>query len=191
MEQIYIENEIFKKKNYSQEMLLPGEYDSCHFIDCNFSRGNFAGYVFVETTLENCDFSLSHFQGTTFREVNFINCKLMGLRFDLCDPFLLSFNFKDCTLDFSSFYKLKIKGTRFINCKMRETDFTEANLANAVFDQCDLSGAMFNNTILLKADLSTAENFSINPEDNRIQGAQFSQENISGLLDRYKIVIKK
>ncbi|MEP6263055.1 MAG: pentapeptide repeat-containing protein [Gillisia sp.] len=191
MEQIYIENEIYKKKNFSEEMLLPGEYDSCDFIDCNFSRGNLGAYTFVETTFENCDFSLSHFQGTSFRDVNFINCKLMGLRFDICDPFLLSFHFKDCTLDFSSFYKLKIKGTRYINCKMRETDFTETNLSNSVFEHCDLNGAMFSNTILLKADLSTAENFSLDPEENIIKGARFSEGNIAGLLGRYKIIIVK
>ncbi|QED39043.1 pentapeptide repeat-containing protein [Antarcticibacterium arcticum] len=190
MQASLIENQDFKNKDFTAEELYPAEFESCIFTNCNFSQQNLGPFSFIDCKFENCDFSLSQFAGTTLRDVLFSNCKLMGLRFDACNPFLLSFEFQDCILDFSSFYKLNIKGTHFSKCRMRETDFTETNLSNAVFDSCDLSGTTFSNSILQKADLRTSQNFSIDPEVNSITAARFSRANIAGLLGRYKIIIE-
>jgi uncharacterized protein YjbI with pentapeptide repeats len=83
-----------------------------------------------------------------------------------------------------------MKAAKFSNCNLKEADFTETDLTNAVFDACDLSGAIFENTILEKADLRTATNFSIDPELNRIKKAKFSMTGALGLLNKYNIDIQ-
>lgn len=73
---------------------------------------------------------------------------------------------------------------------MEQADLSEADLSKAKFQNCDLSGAVFYNTNLKAADLETSKNFSIDPENNRLEKAVFSSTNVSGLLDKYKIIVK-
>lgn len=116
---------------------------------------------------------------------------MLGLHFDTCSEFGLSFSFDSCQLNHSSFYKTKIKKTVFKNSQLQETDFVETDLTSAVFDNCNLQQAMFEQTTLEKADLRTSYNYSIDPETNRIKKAKFSFAGISGLLDKYDIEIEK
>ena len=115
---------------------------------------------------------------------------MAGLRFDTCNQFGLSFNFNDCSLNHSVFYKIKIKNTVFNNCKLNEADFTGCDLTGSVFSKCNLERAIFENTILEKADLRTAFNYSIDPDANRIKKAKFSIGQIAGLLSKYDIIIE-
>jgi uncharacterized protein YjbI with pentapeptide repeats len=115
---------------------------------------------------------------------------MIGVKFNECDSFLLQFYFKECQLNFSSFYQLKVSNTQFVDCNLQEVDFTETVLINSVLDNCDLGSAIFENTNLEKSDFKTAFNFNINPEKNRLKGAKFSKENLYGLLSDYKIIIE-
>ena len=85
---------------------------------------------------------------------------------------------------------LKIKKNVFRNCNLKEVDFTESDLSNSLFENCDLSRAIFSNTILEKCDFRSSYNYSIDPEQNRIKKAKFSVSGISGLLDKYNIIIE-
>ena len=116
---------------------------------------------------------------------------MLGLRFDTCNAFGISFSFEGCQLNHSSFYKTRIRNTVFINCDLQETDFTDADLANAVFDKCNLSKAIFENTVLEKADFRTSYNYAIDPEINRVKRARFSIFGIAGLLLKYDIEIEQ
>jgi hypothetical protein len=49
--------------------------------------------------------------------------------------------------------------------------------------------SIFENTLLEKADLRTAFNYSIDPEMNRVKKAKFSIAGVTGLLDKYDIEI--
>jgi fluoroquinolone resistance protein len=124
------------------------------------------------------------------KQVRFVDCKLLGVNFGECNPFLFSVSFNDCFLHLATFYKLKMKATKFKNCNLKEADFTETDLTSAVFDNCELVSAVFENTILEKADLRNTQNFSIDPELNRIKKAKFSLHNIRGLLEKYNIEIE-
>ena len=124
------------------------------------------------------------------KHIKFINCKLLGVNFGECNPFLFSINFDTCLLHLAGFYRLKMKGTKFSNCNLKEADFTETDLTNAIFENCDLVSVVFERTILEKADLRTSQNFSIDPELNRIKKARFSLNTIRGLLDKYNIEIE-
>lgn len=74
---------------------------------------------------------------------------------------------------------------------MQEVDFTEADLSISTFDHCDLSNAKFEKTNLEKADFTTAYNYTIDPEINRIKKARFAIPEVIGLLSKYDIVINK
>ena len=114
---------------------------------------------------------------------------MLGLYFENCNQFGLSFSFNNCNLTHSSFYQTKLKKTIFKNSQFHEVDFAECDLTSCVFDNCDLAKATFKNTILEKADFRTSFNYSINPEINRIKKAKFSLSGIVGLLDKYDIQI--
>tara|TARA_B100000508_G_C11465748_1_gene282346 strand:+ start:13000 stop:13347 length:348 start_codon:yes stop_codon:yes gene_type:complete len=114
---------------------------------------------------------------------------MIGLRFDECHTFLLSFQFYSCQLDYSSFYQLQIKDGVFQNCRLLEVDFTEADLSSANFTGSDFSGAVFSYTTLNGADFRGVRNLSLDPEINPLQNAHFSSDGIQGLLVKYGILI--
>jgi uncharacterized protein YjbI with pentapeptide repeats len=91
---------------------------------------------------------------------------MLGLQFGNCNDFLLSVNFDNCDLSFSSFYKSKLKKTAFNNLRLHEVDFTECDLRSSVFNNCDLASAVFENTIIEKTDFRTSFNYSIDPTVN-------------------------
>ena len=189
MQKSYFQDKQFNSVDFTEKPLQLGEYENCTFENCIFTETNISDFSFDECLFKNCDLSNAKNTNTAFKDVQFENCKLIGLQFDACNPFLLGFRFIDCQLNLSSFYQLKIKGTFFKNCILHEVDFTECQLSGSTFDNCDFSGAMFGNTNLKKADFRTSLNFSIDPETNRIKGAKFTMENITGLLDKYDINI--
>jgi uncharacterized protein YjbI with pentapeptide repeats len=189
MSTTYIIDKNFKGIDFSEKGIETADYENCTFNDCIFSNTMLRDFSFEDCHFENCDFSNTKIPNSAFKNVVFKNCKLIGLQFDECNPFLLEFQFEGCILNYSSFYRLKIKATRFTKCVMHEVDFSEANLSKAIFNDCDFSGSMFIRTNLQKADFRTSYNFSINPEQNLISGAKFSMETLSGLLHKYKIVV--
>ncbi len=185
-----IEDQQFDDINHSEKPLEMAEYENCQFNNCQLSGANLSELFFVDCVLENCDLSNAQLNGTSFKSVRFKNCKLLGLHFDDCNGFLLSFSFESCQLNFSTFYKLKLKNTQFLDCQLKDVDFIEADLTNAVFKRCDLQNAVFENTNLEFTDLRTAFNFSIDPAKNRVRKAKFSSQNIVGLLDAFDITIE-
>ena len=189
MEKNYIIEKTLEGIDFSIEEFQTAEYDRCIFNSCNFSKCNLSDAVFTECAFNGCDMSLAKLGNTAIRDSIFKDCKMLGLRFENCNEFGLSFSFEDCILNDSSFYKLKTKKTIFKNCRMHDIDFSEADLSACVFDKCDLKGAVFNRTTLEKADLRTAFNYSIDPELNRIKKAQFSIPSVIGLLNKYDIKI--
>jgi uncharacterized protein YjbI with pentapeptide repeats len=190
MNKHYTEGETYNGQHFTENGLAKGEYENCTFSNCVFSNGNLSEITFSECTFEHCDLSMAKLAGTAFKDVKFKNCKLLGLRFDDCNTFSLALSFENCTLNFSSFFKLKLKHTHFESCKLEEADFVETDLTGSVFKNCDLLNAVFEKTILDLADLRSAYNFSIDPEINRLNKTKFSTQNIAGLLRKYKIIVE-
>lgn len=115
---------------------------------------------------------------------------MIGVQFDACEKFGLSFSFDWCQLSHSSFYKLQIPKTIFIESELFETDFREADLTQAKFDNCNLERALFHSTNLQKADFRSAYNYSFNPVTNKLKKARFSLSGVAGLLDAFQIIIE-
>lgn len=190
MLQAFTQDQIFDKLDFTQEPLTKGEYENCKFTNCNFEETNLNDIKFMDCNFQDCNWSLVQLNGTVLREVKFKDCKMLGLQFETCNDFGLSFSFENCQLNHSTFFQMNIKKTIFRNCQLREIDFSESNLSNVIFDNCDLAQAIFINTVLDKADFRTAYNYSIDPESNRLKKAKFSILGISGLLDKYDLIIE-
>ena len=189
MSSTFTEDKDFKGVIFSREIIPEGDYENCLFDKCIFSNLDLSNINFIECEFVNCDFSLAKLTNTSFREVKFIECKLVGMHFENCNKIGLSAGFEDCQMDLSSFYKLNLRNVTFKGCILHEVDFTESDLTGLVLEKCNLSGAIFENTILEKTDFRTSQNYSIDPETNRIRKAKFSITDIVGLLDQYDIEI--
>ena len=184
-----IENETLDNLDFNVEKYAE-EYENCVFKNCSFSESDVSSIKFMECRFENCDWSSAKLTDTCFREVAFKNCKMLGLRFEDCNPLLLEFSFDDCVLDFSTFYGLTIRQTPFVNCSLKEVDFGTADLTGSVFRNSLLERVVFDRTNLEKVDFREAIRFEIDPSINKLKGALFGRENLSGLVSHLGIKIR-
>ncbi len=186
----WTEDQVLTGINYSGQKLTHTEFDGCNFQNCDFSNTDLTESDFINCSFENCNFSNAKISGAGMKGVLFTGCKLIGNHFENCSDFLFSVNFKNCTLDYSSFFRKKMKKAKFDSCSLKEVDFTETDLSEAEFNNCDLSRAVFHESTLEKADFRTALNYAFDPETNKIKKAKFSLSGISGLLGKYNIDIE-
>ncbi|WP_040625808.1 pentapeptide repeat-containing protein [Mucilaginibacter paludis] len=187
---LFYTDQLFEKTRFPHQAHVEAVFENCTLKSCDFSNVNFSGSDFIDTAFESCNFSMAKFNNTGLKNVTFKGCKLTGVNLSHCKDFLFSANFEDCILDYSSFHKKKNKKARFINCSMKSIDLTEADLSDSVFQNCDLLLAEFERTILTGANLSTAFNFTIDPEKNQLRKARFSSHGLVGLLAKYGIVVE-
>jgi fluoroquinolone resistance protein len=124
MKQKIHDNEEFKNINYSGQKLSDIEFDSCIFLNCDFSNSILSESDFINCRFENCNFALAKLNDTGLKDVHFVDCKLIGINFDHCSDFLFAASFQKCVLDYSSFFKKKMKKAKFTDCSLKEVDFT-------------------------------------------------------------------
>ena len=166
------------------------EYEMCVFSNCDFSNANLAQSIFIDCEFYNCNLSTVTVLETGFQNILFKDCKILGVRFDKCSGFAFSIKIDNCQLNHSSFFKQKLSKMTFKKSKLHEVDFTDCDLRESIFDECDLQNAIFYNTDLQKGDFRNSFNFTIDPENNKIKGAQFALETVVGLLKKYNIKIE-
>jgi fluoroquinolone resistance protein len=185
-----VEGESISDVSAAEVSAMGDEFIRCTFSGLDLSNAKLTGKKFEECEFIGCNLALANISGTSLQSVHFTECKMIGVRFDLCNAFLLTVSFEGCILDRASFYKLKVKKTVFTKCRMKETDLSECDLSGSVFDLCDMEGAVFDRTNIEKADLRTSYHYSIDLGNNRITKAKFSTSGIAGLLDAYDIIIE-
>jgi uncharacterized protein YjbI with pentapeptide repeats len=190
MDKNYTANQTFEGKKYTESRLPKGEYDHCIFEECDFSDSFLDNTHFIECRFIDCNLSNANIKHSLFREVSFVRCKMLGLRFEDCNDFLLSLQFQECSLDFSSFYNTPLQGTSFNSCRLVQTDFTGTDLREASFTNCNMEGGRFDASNLQGADFRSAFNYSIDPERNQMKKARFSREGLEGLLGTYDIIVE-
>lgn len=167
------------------------EYENCIFKQCDFSRSDLSGKKFFECEFTDCNLSMAVLHNATIRDCRFKDCKMLGMLFEKCSDFALSFSFDNCILTHSSFYGRKCRNTIFRKCQLHECDFSGSDLSGSSFAECDLLNARFEQSVLDKCDFRGAFNYRIDPELNRMKKARFSLEEVPGLLSRYDIVIER
>lgn len=133
----FILDQTFSKQDYSKIKLSIGEYENCVFEDCNFSDGYLHNQNFVDCQFIDCNLSNTNISNTTFNEVTFTSCKLIGLKFETVNPYLIGLTFEDCNLELASFYGMELHRQLFKDCNLSKADFTDsiyrsANSINAI-----------------------------------------------------------
>ncbi len=166
------------------------DYENCTFIECDFRNCLFHAVTFIDCNFVDCNFHDTKINHVSFRGVWFTKCNLTNVNFAMTDQTIHEFHFKDSLLDYSKFYKLKLRKIQFLNCSMVSSDFMETDLTEAIFDNCNLRLAVFSDTIANKVDFSTSHYFSIDPEKNKLKKAVFSLDGLKGLVEKYDIIIK-
>lgn len=189
MDELVFEDQRFEHIDAATQSLLKGSYTECTFVRYNFEKSSLSSFEFIDCTFSHCNLALTIVNDTRFKNVQFEDCKLSGIDFSTCNDFLFEVHCINCMLDYASFYQKKMMKATFTGCSLLEVDFTDADLRGSIFKDCNLLRTSFNRTNLEKADLSTAINFSIDPENNRLKHAKFSLEGLPGLLGRYQIRI--
>jgi fluoroquinolone resistance protein len=189
MPAVFFEDKTFDKVNYTGQQFTKGEYENCIFSTCDFSNTDLSNVKFTSCKFDHCNLSMAVLGNTAFKGIVFTNSKMLGLRFDHCSTMAFEITVDNCILNHSSFYKLKLKNTVFKSSHVEEVDFTECDLSGAFFDKCNLQKAIFENTLLEKSDFTTAYNYSLDPERNRLKKAKFSLNGVVGLLSKYNIEI--
>lgn len=191
MDPMYVQDKHFIKVDFTQKELgeMGNHFEDCHFEQCNFSKTPLNHLRFFDCMFVNCNLSLSHMDETVWQNVRFKDCKMMGLHFENCNSFGWDVKFEGCQLDHSSFYGMKLNKQAFLTCELKGVDFSSAILTGAIFSNCNMENGKLVGCDLQKADFSTAYNYSMDPELNKLGKAKFSQDGVSGLLTKYKIVI--
>ena len=186
----FVDDETFENKDYSNTRIHLTDFEACHFINCNFSRSDLSSINFSECTFNGCDFSSATVTNTGFKSAQFERCKMIGVRFDLLNPFLLEMEFSQCNLDYAVFQKLKLVATSFDKSSLNQADFTSCDLKKSSFVDADLLNATFHQSNLAQADFRKALRFNIDPETNNLAGAKFTSDSLGGLLTKYNIKIE-
>ena len=174
---------------YGEQDVNLKEFECCTFNNCDFSQCNFIGVVFIDCTFSDCIFSGAKINHVALRSVFFNRCKMEDVNFSMCDKLIFEVHFKECVLDFSKFYTLKIKGTTFVDCSILAVDFMSTNLTEVVFDNCDLYRSEFAKAVAIKANFKTSYNYTIDPTKTKINKAVFSLVDVKGLLYKHDIVV--
>lgn len=187
---MYIDNQTFSKVDYKTHLLEKWEYEWCTFFQCDFLKSDISHIRFSDCEFIGCDLSMVKMIETSLQNVRFNECKLLWTEWKNCNAFLLEVSFEHCNLELSMFWGMKLKNTLFRNSDLREANFAQSNLAAAIFENCNLERVLFQKTNLEKANLLTSYGYTLDPEDNKIQGAKFSLEWLPGLLVKYNICIQ-
>jgi uncharacterized protein YjbI with pentapeptide repeats len=185
----YIIDQKFYGKHFTNEDIMYKDFERCYFTDCDFSQCNYTGSAFIDCNFTGCNFKEAKVNYAGLRTVFFDGCDFTGVNFSMVDPLFFSVEFKNCKLDYTKFYTLKVKGTIFTNCSIIAADFMGTDLTEVLFDNCNLHKSVFHDSVANKADFTTSYNFSIDPERNKLRRARFSQDGLKGLLEKYEIVV--
>ena len=162
----------------------------CTFAGCVFQEADLSSFTFEDCVFATCNLSLARVAGTAFKNVRFEECKIQGVNFFECCRTVLSMRFVKCDLRCASFDGLPLRKTVFEDCSLREVQFARADLTGSSFARCDLARAAFLHTNLEKTDFSTAYNFTLDPDANRLRKARFSVYGLPGLLEKYGLEVE-
>ena len=181
-------SESFTGINFSLQKQEREDYENCEFSGCTFS--DISNLNFINCSFKNCNLSNCKMNNVKLQEVVFTDCKLLGVNFYQAKDFAFAIQCEKCILDYASFDSKKLNKSGFRQCKMHEVNFTKADLSKTIFFDCDLYEAIFAQTNLSGVDLTSIQNFSIDPEINNLKKAKFQSQDLERLLYKYDIIIE-
>jgi uncharacterized protein YjbI with pentapeptide repeats len=169
--------------------LTGAEFSRCAFRNCSFQYASFADCGFERCSFDCCNLTLARLEGARLLDVNFANSKLSGVNWSNTSGIFRA-SYSDCLMDNCSFTGLNLSRYVFTDCSFRDAIFQDNKLAHATFAGCDLLRCTFHNTDLSFADFSTASNYFMNAETNRLHKTVFSLPEAASLLGNLDITLK-
>jgi len=124
------------------------------------------------------------------RGVTFTDTRLMGVDFSDLAP-LPDVRFDKCDLRYSSFVKLRLRGTKLTGCLAREANFIEVDLTEVDFTGTDLQGANWQGCTLMKTNFARSIGVLFDPQKNRVKGARLGIEAAVALVHSLGIVVEE
>lgn len=189
----YIEDAEFKNLDLARGELKFKEIVETRFVKCSFSEALFHECRFRNCAFVDCDLTMLRVKSSQFSSVQFQGCKAIGINWAEASwangGFFRLIDFDDCTLNYSTFFGLKLRKMRLTNCIAREVDFGEADLTGADFAHTDLAGSTFMHTDLTEADFTHARNYTIAANANKLKKTKFSLPEALSLLTSLDIVL--
>lgn len=183
-------NETFHGQDYMRQLLHGREFDTCTFAGCDFSYADLTGCVFSDCTFDGCRMMLTVMTDAVLRRVLFKNSDLRGIDFEAVAEFGFGIACESSRLDNCSFVRRKMKDTPFHGGELRECYFAGCDLSGTVFDGCLMTGTTFEHCDLSGVDLRTAIGYVVNPLDNRVAKARFSEHNLTGLVCSLDVIVE-
>jgi len=181
----------FSLLEFSRGLVCSSIFERCEFVDCDFNESEFTNCKFVECVFKHTNLASVKLTQARFIETRFELCKIIGVNWTLLNwtgiTLSAPIGFDSCDISFSAFNSLKLPGLIVRNCKSRDVGFESCDLTGADFCKTDLTNTRFNSSKLNDCDFREASNFSINPTENSIKGANFSFPEVLNLLSSFRI----
>ncbi len=176
----------FTDLSMEQDSISRKTFESCVFESCDFTEAFFDGCTFKDCQFRKCKLTAVNVRNSSFSEVQFYGSKVLGIDWtkaywrglQLGAPLF----FKECLLNASSFYGLKLSGIVIEDCRAHDVDFREATISRGRFTGTDLTNSLFVNTNLTGADFNGATNYDIDVKKNTIKNAIFCRYEAVSLL---------
>ncbi|WP_417537267.1 pentapeptide repeat-containing protein [Marinomonas sp.] len=176
----------FTDLSMEQDSISRKTFESCVFESCDFTEAFFDGCTFKDCQFRKCKLTAVNVRNSSFSEVQFYESKVLGIDWtkaywrglQLGAPLF----FKECLLNASSFYGLKLSGIVIEDCRAHDVDFREATISRGRFTGTDLTNSLFVNTNLTGADFNGATNYDIDVKKNTIKNAIFCRYEAVSLL---------
>lgn len=188
-EQKEFTDQVFENLNLRSQTIVDCSFDACIFKQGSFSGATLKNCRFVDCVFEHCDMSNVQFTSSILRSVKFQTSKLVGINWTAASE-VMHLGWYDSILNYGNFSSLDLRKCVMFQCSALEADFIQTNFTEANLCGTDFALARFASTILIKADLRQARNYSIRPDSNKIKNAKFSLPEATLLLYGLDIVLE-
>jgi fluoroquinolone resistance protein len=165
------------------------EFDTCVFVDCNFSGAALKRWHLTDCRFEGCDLTAARVTAARLRGVSFKNCRAGGVNWAGASS-LDDLSFEHCVLDSGVFSGAKLPRFSAVDCRLREADFGDADLRSAVFTKSDLRGSRFFGADLSGADLRRAFDYLIDARQTKMKKTRVSLPEAVSLLAGLEVIVE-
>jgi len=187
MNQIY-NDRTFENLCFSGDESYSDEFDDCTFINCLFEDSFISESLFMDCQFISCTVKSLTIKDCRMRGCAFIECNLIGINWDDfitgCGDYEAPIErFEKCLARYNSFSNLSLVKIDFKESTIEESSFLRCNCKEADFSGCDLENTQFTECDLTKADFRNAFGWNIGLNVNKIKGAHFSFPEVVNLLN--------
>lgn len=185
------EGQTYRDIDCAHTTLRGAKFSDCVFKACSFAEAHLLHCTFSNCEFHDCDLSLVNVQDSAFIQTKFEACKVIGVNWTVAnwESYLTGVHFTDCSLNYTTFIGMDLKGMTIKGCVALETDFAEANLTGADCTKTDFRESRFAHTDLTEADFTGASNYTIAANLNTLKGTKFSLPEAMNLLHSLDIVL--